>query len=99
MNLKEKVICFKNKVQRKALPVVASATAAISAVVVTVSAEEAGASSSMMTSLTNAIKTGFTDVINNCIDVAVMIIPLGLGLYGMGKVWDVAKKFFTKSTS
>lgn len=98
MNLKEKVICFKNKVQRKALPVVASATAAISAVVVTVSAEEAGASSSM-TSLTNAIKTGFTEVINNCIDVAVMIIPLGLGLYGLGKVWDVAKKFFTKSTS
>ena len=98
MNLKEKVICFKNKVQRRALPVVASATAAISAVVVTVSAEEAGASSSM-TSLTNAIKTGFTEVINNCIDVAVMIIPLGLGLYGLGKVWDVAKKFFTKSTS
>lgn len=98
MNLKEKVICFKNKIQSKALPVVASATAAISAVVVTVSAEEPGASSSM-TSLTNAIKTGFTEVINNCIDVAVMIIPLGLGLYGLGKVWDVAKKFFTKSTS
>ena len=35
----------------------------------------------------------------SCIDVAVMIIPLGLGLYGLGKVWDVAKKFFTKSTS
>ncbi len=98
MNLKEKVICFKNKIQRRALPVVASASAAISAVVVTVSAEEPGASSSM-TSLTNAIKTGFTEVINNCIDVAVMIIPLGLGLYGLGKVWDVAKKFFTKSTS
>lgn len=42
---------------------------------------------------------GFTDIVTNCVSVATAILPIGLGLLGMGKIWDVAKKFFAKSTN
>ena len=50
-------------------------------------------------SFSETIITAFSDVVQNCIDIAVAIIPIGIGLIAIGKMWDVAKRFFNKSTS
>ena len=43
------------------------------------------------------LKVGFSDIVTNCVNVAAAVLPIGLGLLGLGKIWDVAKRFFNKS--
>lgn len=96
MNVKEKLTNVKTKVKTRVVPAVISGATAISAMAITACAE-AGSGSVDYSSLRDTIKSGFGEVITNCIGMAADIVPLGLGLLGLGKMWDVAKKFFNKS--
>ena len=49
------------------------------------------------TSVIDALVNGFKDIVANCVDVAASIIPIGLGIIGLSKVFSVAKSFFNKS--
>lgn len=89
-----------SKAFKKVVAVVASASMAISAVAVNAFASGDSSTSTVnFSDVSTKILSGFTDVISNCVDIAVAIIPLGLGLFAVGKMWDVAKKFFTKATN
>lgn len=96
-NLKDKATNVIFEVKRKALPVAMSAMTAMSGMAVTAFAAEGGTVdyTSLSTSITDAFKT----IVSNCIDIAVAVLPIGIGLIGLQKMWDVAKKFFTKATS
>lgn len=98
MKLFEKI--KSSKAFKKVVAVIASASMAISAVAVNSFAAEGDTASGVnFSDVSTKILSGFTDVISNCVDIAVAIIPLGLGLFAVGKMWDVAKKFFTKATN
>lgn len=92
-----------SKLFKKTVAAIASASVAVSAFAVNAFAVEgAGGGTSVSSLLSDAgtkILSSFTEVINSCIDIATSIIPMGLGLFAVGKIWDVAKKFFTKSTN
>lgn len=89
-----------SKAVRKVLSVIVSASLAVSALAVNAFAVEGdGPAGIDYSSLISTITSGFTTVIQNCVTIAVAVIPLGLGLMGLGKMWDVAKKFFTKATT
>lgn len=87
-----------SKAFKKVVSVVVSACMAVSMVAVNAFAAE-GDTGVNFSDVSSKILGGFTDVISNCVDIAVAIIPLGLGLFAVGKMWDVAKKFFTKATN
>lgn len=88
-----------SKAFKKTIAVIASASLAMSAMAVNVFAAEGGADSNMYSSLIEELKSGFTSIVTNCVTVAGAVLPIGLGILGPGKLWDVAKKFFTKATS
>lgn len=89
-----------SKAFKKTIAVIASASLAVSAMAVNVFAAEGGGTTGVdYASLSTTITNAFKDIVNQCIDVAVAVLPIGLGILGLGKLWDVAKKFFTKSTS
>lgn len=48
--------------------------------------------------LIEVIKEGMTNIVTSCVTVAGAVLPIGLGLLGLGKIFDVAKRFFTKAT-
>lgn len=100
MNVKNAISKVKTGFNTRVVPAVISAGTAISAAAITASASSGGTTntvdySSLKTSILSAVNT----IITNCVDVAVAILPLGLGLWGLGKIWDVAKKFFVKTTN
>lgn len=66
--------------------------------IITASAE-AGPSGVDYSTVTESLTTGFKDIVTQCVTVAVAIIPIGLGIIGLGKVFTVAKRFFSKATS
>lgn len=89
-----------SKAFKKVIAAMASASIAMSAVAVNAFALDSDTTSGVnFSDVSTKILSGFTGVINNCVDIAVAIIPLGLGLFAVGKMWDVAKKFFTKATN
>ncbi len=100
MKLLEKV--KSSKVFKKTVAFIASASIAMSAFTINAfAADDVGGSSAGSvdySSISSKILSGFGTVITNCIDIATSIIPLGLGFYGVGMLWDSAKKFFTKAT-
>lgn len=96
-NLKDKATNAIVVVKRKAFPAVLSASAALSALTVTAFAEESGTTVDYA-SLTSTITNAFTQIVTNCVNIAVAIIPIGIGLIAIGKMWDVAKRFFNKAT-
>lgn len=98
VNFKEKASNVIHAVERKSLPVAASVATAISALTVNAFAEELSSSTVDYSKLSTSILSGFSQIITNCIDIASAVIPLGVGLIAMGKMWDVAKKFFNKTT-
>ena len=49
------------------------------------------------TSVIDSLVNGFKDIVANCVNVASSIIPIGLGIIGLSKVFSVAKSFFNKS--
>lgn len=94
-NLASKV---KTNFKTRVVPAVVSGGFALMAVTVP-SFAQTTSSGVDYSSLIETLKTGFTEIVTNCVTVAAAILPIGLGLLGLGKIWDVAKKFFTKSTS
>lgn len=100
MNVKNVISKAKTCIKTKVLPAVVSAGTAISAVAISAFAESvsSNAGSVNYSELGTKLMAGFKDIISGCVDVAVAVIPLGLGLYGLGLVWNTAKKFFTKAT-
>ncbi len=91
-----------SKAFKKTIACIASASVAISSFAINAFAAEgdvSGAGGVNYGDVSSKILSGFSTIINNCVDIATSIIPLGLGLFAVGKMWDVAKKFFTKSTN
>lgn len=89
-----------SKAVRKVLSVVVSASLAVSALAVNAFAVEGDSSGGVdYSSMITTITSGFSTIITNCVTIATAVIPLGLGIMGLGKMWDVAKKFFTKATN
>lgn len=99
MNVKNVISKAKTNFKTKFVPAAISAGTAVSAVVISASAESGtNAGSVNYSDVGTKLIAGFNDIISGCVDVAVAVIPLGLGLYGLGLVWNTAKKFFTKAT-
>ncbi len=99
MNVKNVISKAKTNFKTKVVPAAISAGTAVSAVVISASAESGtNAGSVNYSEVGTKLIAGFNDIISGCVDVAVAVIPLGLGLYGLGLVWNTAKKFFTKAT-
>lgn len=99
MNVKNVISKAKTNFKTRVVPAAISAGTAVSAVVISASAESGtNAGSVDYASVGKQLIAGFNDIINGCVDVAVAVVPLGLGLYGFGLVWNTAKKFFTKAT-
>lgn len=97
MDVKNAISKAKTNFKTRVAPAAISASTAISAVAISASAESTGGSVNYSEIGTQLI-SGFNDIIAGCVDVAVAVIPLGLGLYGLGLIWNTAKKFFTKAT-
>lgn len=88
-----------SKAFKKTVAAIASASLAVSTVAINAFAAEGDSTGGVNYSdISSKILAGFGTVLTNCIDIATSIIPLGLGLYGVGMLWDSAKKFFTKAT-
>lgn len=82
---------------KKVVTAICSGALAVSVVAVSAFAAD-GTGTVDYTSLIDTITAGFSDIITNCVTVAAAVLPIGLGLLGLGKIWDVAKRFFAKST-
>lgn len=97
-NVKEKAKNAVTAIKAKALPVVCAVATAVPTMIITASAV-AGPSGVDYSTVTESLTTGFKDIVTQCVTVAVAIIPIGLGIIGLGKVFTVAKRFFSKATS
>lgn len=98
MNVKNVISKAKTNFKTKVVPAVVSAGVAASTVAVSASAESVSAGSVDYKSLGETLVKGFSDIITACVDVAVAVVPLGLGLIGLSMMFSVAKKFFMKAT-
>ena len=91
-----------SKAFKKVVAVIASASMAISAVAVNAFAEGEGSVASVSSALGDIgpkLLSAFSDIVTACVDIGVSVIPLGLSIFGAIKLWEVAKKFFTKATN
>lgn len=92
-DLKAKAIDFEAKY--RIVPKVMGAAAALTVTAVPASAAE-GDSAVNSAEIVNALKSGISDVITNCISVATALIPMAIGLWGLTIMIGYAKRFFTK---
>ena len=92
-----------SKAFKKVVAVIASASMAASMLAVNAFAAEGDGSATSVSSALGDIGpkllSAFTDIVNACVDIGVSVIPLGLSIFGAIKLWEVAKKFFTKATN
>lgn len=89
-----------SKVFKKTLAFIASASIAMSAFAINAFAVEGSGSTGVdYSSISTSLISGFSEIVNQCIAMATSIVPLGLGIMGLGKMLSVAKKFFTKATN
>ncbi len=95
INVKEKAKNAVTAIKVKALPVACAVATAVPTLMIGASAEDGVDYSAVTTSLT----TGFKEIVTQCVTTAAAIIPIGLGLIGLGKVFSIAKKFFSKATT
>lgn len=97
MQLIEKVKSFGRKAADKA--VIAAGSAAVAANALAVNAFAADPpSSSDMSSITTVLETGFTQMVSNVMTVATAVVPVGLGVFGLGFIVKKAKQLFSKVT-
>lgn len=93
-----------SKLFKKTIAAIASASVAVSAFAVNAfAAEGAGGTgtsvSSALSDIGPKLLSAFSDIVTACVDIGVSVIPLGLSIFGAIKLWEVAKKFFTKATN
>ncbi|MCM1578138.1 MAG: hypothetical protein NC078_04985 [Ruminococcus sp.] len=92
-SLKSKAVEFESR--HRVIPKAMGACLALSTVGVNALAAE-GDSGINYTEIANSLKSGFNEVITNCISIATAIIPLAIGLWGLSIMIGCAKRFFTK---
>lgn len=91
-----------SKAFKKVIAIVCSASLAVSMVAVNAFAAEGGSTVTSgvdYSSISSSLISGFSEIVNQCIAMATSIVPLGLGIMGLGKMLSIAKKFFTKATN
>lgn len=100
MNVKEKARNAVMTVKKKALPVIASATMAMSLVAVNAFAVEGDTSSTgMYTTLANAFKDGAGAMADGIAIIFGAVIPVGVGIIGLYSALGAGKKILAKLTS
>lgn len=100
MNVKEKAKNAVMTVKRKALPVIASASVAMSAVAVNAfAAEGAGGSTSMYSTLADAFKDGAQAMGDGIAIIFGAVIPIGVGIVGLYSAVGAGKKILSKLTT
>jgi hypothetical protein len=84
--------------KQKAFRAVVAASMAANALVINAFAVDGESSSSTVSYSTigDALKSGLVECVNGVIDVAVAIIPVGIGIYGIGFCVTAVKKMFNK---
>ena len=100
MNVKEKARNAVMTVKKKALPVMASATMAMSAVAVNAFAAEGDSgTSAMFQTIADSFKTGFADLASGVALIIGACIPVGVGIMGLYAAINAGKKIMTKLAS
>lgn len=99
MNVKEKAKNAVMTVKKKALPVMASAATAMSAVAVNAFAEDTVGSPSMYQTLANSFSTGAQAMGDGIAIILGAIIPIGVGIIGMYSAIGAGKKILSKLSS
>lgn len=99
MQVIEKVKGFGRKAADKAVMAACSAAVAANALAVTAFASGTGGGTSTdMSSITSVLQEGFTSMVSNVISVATAVVPIGLGVFGLGFIVSKAKQLFSKVT-
>lgn len=100
MNVKEKAQLAVFTVKKKVLPVIASASVAMSTVAVNAFAvDDVGSStstSSMFQTIADSFKTGFSDLASGVALIIGGCIPVGVGIMGLYAAINAGKKILTK---
>lgn len=100
MNVKEKARNAVMTVKKKALPVMASATMAMSAVAVNAFAEgESVGSTSMYSTLANSFKDAAQAMGDGIALILGAIVPIGVGIIGLYSAVGAGKKILAKLSS
>lgn len=99
MNVKEKARNAVMTVKKKALPVMASASMAMSAVAVNAFAADGSSSTGMYTTLANAFKEGAGAMADGIAIIFGAVIPVGVGIIGLYSALGAGKKILAKLTS
>ena len=95
MNVKEKARNAVMTVKKKALPAIASASIAMSAVAVNAFAEEVG-SVSMYQTLANSFSTAAQSMGDGIALILGAIVPIGVGIVGLYSAIGAGKKILSK---
>lgn len=99
MQVIEKVKSLGRKAADKAVIAAGSAAVAANALAVTAFASGTGGNTSTdMSSITSVLETGFTQMVQNVMSVATAVVPIGLGVFGLGFIVKKAKQLFSKVT-
>lgn len=98
MNVKEKARNAVMTVKKKALPVMASASMAMSAVAVNAFAADGSSSTSLYSTIADSFKSGMSDCAQDIALIFAAVLPLGIGIVGMYAAFGAGKKIFMKLT-
>jgi len=96
MNVMTKVNEVRDCVIKKAVPLSISAVAAANALLMTVSAEEAGGSSVDFSAVTDTLTSSLTDLVGKAMLVCAGVVGAGLSIFGLKWVIKTVKGFFNK---
>lgn len=97
MNVKEKAQLAVITVKRKVLPVIASASVAMSTVAVNAFAvDETGGTSNMYQTIADTFKSGISDCVGGIVLIFGAAIPVGISIIGLYAAVGAGKKIFTK---
>lgn len=100
MNVKEKAKNAVITVKKKALPVIASASVAMSTVAVNAfAADETGAATDMYQTIADAFKDGASGLSVGIALILGGIIPIAVGIVGLYAAIGAGKKILTKLTT
>lgn len=100
MNVKERAKNAVMTVKRKAIPVIASASLAMSTVAVNAfAADETGGSTSMYSTLANSFKDAAQAMGDGIALILGAIVPIGVGIIGLYSAVGAGKKILAKLSS
>ena len=96
--IKEKIVSFERKHQivPKVVSVAAAATTALTCASFSASAEEAGASTVDISSVTSAMTTSLTDIVSKVAVACAGVVGVGLTIFAIKWAVRTIKSFFAK---